>query len=100
MKKSSQSTAAGKPHTWMITALLAAISVAYVVFVFLPVQRSIRLLSAELQQKRQELVQAQSLARPIAACQASGWTQTREVCLQWQDGGARRPARWRITSPA
>lgn len=85
MKKPAPPAASGKPHTWMITALLAAISVAYVVFIFLPVQNSIRLLSAELQQKRQELVQAQSLARPIDyARQRLG--ETRDVCLQWKEG--------------
>jgi Tfp pilus assembly protein PilO len=84
MKKPSP-PAPGKPRTWLITALLAAISVAYVVFVFLPTQRSIRLLSAELQQKRQELVQAQSLARPIQHAKER-LQQTREVCLQWQEG--------------
>lgn len=85
MKKQTTPGTPGKPRTWLITALLAAVSVAYVVFIFLPVQRSIRQLSAELQQKRQELVQAQSLARPIAQAKQR-LAETREVCLQWQDG--------------
>jgi Tfp pilus assembly protein PilO len=85
MKKPAPPNVPGKPHTWLITALLATISVSYVVFIFLPVQKSIRLMSAELQQKRQELVQAQSLARPIDyAKQRLG--ETREVCLQWREG--------------
>jgi Tfp pilus assembly protein PilO len=85
MKKRSPPTTPGKPRTWLFTALLAAVSVAYVVFIFLPVQRSIRQLSAELQQKRQELVQAQSLARPIEHAKQR-LAETREVCLQWQAG--------------
>lgn len=85
MKKQSSHPAPRKPRTWLITALLAAVSVAYVIFIFLPVQRSIRELSAELQQKRQELVQAQSLARPIAHAKQR-LAETREVCLQWQAG--------------
>ena len=85
MKKATPAATPGKPRTWLITALLAAASVAYVVFVFLPVQRSIRQLSAELQQKRQELVQAQSLTRPIAYARQR-LAETREVCLQWQEG--------------
>jgi len=85
MKKQSPPTTPGKPRTWLITALLAAVSVAYVVFIFLPVQRSIRQLSAELQQRRQELVQAQSLARPIEHAKQR-LAETREVCLQWQEG--------------
>jgi Tfp pilus assembly protein PilO len=85
MKRQIPKTASGKPRTWLITALLAAVSIAYVIFIFLPVQRSIRELSAELQQKRQELVQAQSLSRPIVHAQQR-LAETREVCLQWQAG--------------
>jgi hypothetical protein len=59
--------------------------VAYVVFVFLPVQASIRTLSADLQEKRQQVVQAQSLTRPIVqAKQRLG--ETRNVCLEWRKG--------------
>jgi Tfp pilus assembly protein PilO len=83
MSKPSAPPPTGRPRTWLITALLAAVSVAYVVFVFLPVQRSIRSLSAELQQRRQELVQAQSLARPIEQAK-SRLAETRNVCLQWR----------------
>ena len=85
MKKQTLPATPSKPRTWIITGLLAAVSVAYVVFIFLPVQRSIRQLSAELQQKRQELVQAQSLARPIEHAKER-LTETRAVCLQWQEG--------------
>jgi Tfp pilus assembly protein PilO len=85
MKKQTPPAVGRKPRTWLITALLAAVSVAYVVFVFLPVQKSIRLLSAELQQKRQELVQAQSLARPIDYARQR-LEETRVVCQQWREG--------------
>jgi Tfp pilus assembly protein PilO len=84
MKKTYSPSTTGKPRTWLITALLAAVSVAYAVFIFLPIQRSIRALSADLQQKRQELVQAQSLARPIEQAKER-LSETREVCLQWQE---------------
>jgi Tfp pilus assembly protein PilO len=84
MKNTQSPATPRKPRTWLITALLAAASVAYVVFVFLPIQRSIRTLKAELQQKRQELVQAQSLSRPIEHAKQR-LSETRDVCLQWQE---------------
>lgn len=85
MKKHPHASPPGKPRTWMITALLAAAAVAYVVFVFLPVQVSIRSISAELQEKRQQVVQAQSLTRPITQARQR-LVETRNVCLQWREG--------------
>jgi Tfp pilus assembly protein PilO len=73
----------GKPRTWMITALLAALAVSYVIFIFLPMQRSIRTLRSELQEKRQHVLQGQSLTAPILRSRQQ-LAETKEVCLQWQ----------------
>jgi Tfp pilus assembly protein PilO len=75
----------GKPRTWLITALLAALSVGYVVFIFLPLQRNIRAIKSELQEKRQHVMQAQSLNGAIARAHLQ-LASTREVALQWQEG--------------
>ena len=84
MKKSPLSPQPGKPRTWLITALLAAAAVAYVVFIFLPLQKSIRQLSSDLQEKRQQVVQAQGLTRPITQAKQR-LVDTRNVCLQWKE---------------
>jgi Tfp pilus assembly protein PilO len=88
MKKIVNQAPAGKPRTWLITALLAAAAVAYVVFIFLPVQRSIRALSSRLQEKRQQVVQAQSLNRPLVQARQR-LVETRNVCLQWREQAPR-----------
>lgn len=75
----------GKPKTWLITALLAAFAIAYVVFIFLPMQRAISELSAEFQEKRQQVVHAQSLAGPIVQARQR-LVETRNVCVSWREG--------------
>jgi Tfp pilus assembly protein PilO len=84
MKKTSPQPA-GKPRTWLITALLAAMAVGYVVFVFLPLQKKIRVLRSDLQEKRQHVVQAQSLTGTIERAKQQ-LAHTREVSLSWQAG--------------
>ena len=84
MKKLSPSPGR-KPRTWLITALLASLAVGYVVFIFLPLQRKIHVLRADLQEKRQHVVQAQSLTGTIARAQQQ-LARTREVSLSWQEG--------------
>ena len=69
--------------TWLITALLAAVAVAYVVFIFLPCQRSIDVLQAQVQERSQQILQAQSLARTVAQARVR-LAATREVSQQWR----------------
>ena len=67
MKKSYVTRKTSKPQTWLITALLAAGAVAYVVFLFLPQQRKIRELRASVQERKQQIMQAQSLLQTVSA---------------------------------
>ena len=62
MKKKSSAKNPGMPKTWLITGLLAAGSIAYVVFIFLPLQHSINGLRGQVHERRQQIMQAQSLA--------------------------------------
>jgi Tfp pilus assembly protein PilO len=80
---------ARKPKTWLITALLAAIAVAYVVFVFLPGQRSVSDLGAQVQERRQQILQAQSLARTVILARQR-LTDTHEVSQRWRDEAPRQ----------
>src|SRR5262245_53431240 len=77
-----------KPKTWLITALLAAVAVSYVVFVFLPCQRSIGVLQSQVQERQQQILHAQSLARPLVQARERLVT-TREVGRQWRDESPR-----------
>ena len=83
MKKKFAAHRSGKPRTWLITGLLAAVAVAYVVFVFLPAQRSINELRADVQERRQQIMQAQSQIRTVALAHKR-LAETREVSQQWQ----------------
>ena len=88
MKKLIASPRSGKPRTWIITALLAALAVGYVVFVFIPCQRSISLLQSQVQERQQQILHAQSLARPLVQARER-LAQTREVSRQWRDEAPR-----------
>ncbi|MBW8884591.1 MAG: type 4a pilus biogenesis protein PilO [Planctomycetia bacterium] len=83
MKRRSQQTKKGKPQTWLITALLAAGAVAYVVFVFLPFQQNISTLRGQVQERRQQIMQAQSLAGTVAQARMR-LVSAREVGNQWR----------------
>ncbi len=83
MKKQAALRKKGKPQTWVITALLAAIAIAYVVFVFLPNQRSIGKLRAQVQERRQHIIQAQTLATTVEQARLR-LTETRAVGAKWQ----------------
>jgi Tfp pilus assembly protein PilO len=82
-RKNFPQTKSGKPKTWLITALLAAGAVAYVVFVFLPQQRSIGVLRSQVQERHQQIMQAQSLAGTVAQARLR-LASTREVSRQWR----------------
>jgi Tfp pilus assembly protein PilO len=88
MKKRPAALRNSKPRTWLITALLAALAVAYVVFVFLPCQRSISLLQSQVQERQQQIMHAQSLARPLVQARER-LALTREVSRQWRDEAPR-----------
>jgi Tfp pilus assembly protein PilO len=64
--KKPLSTKKGRPQTWLITLLLAAAAIAYVVFLFLPSQRSIDELRSQVQERRQQIMQSQSLTRTVS----------------------------------
>ena len=83
MKRRIQQKKNGKPQTWLITALLAAGAVAYVVFVFLPFQQSISTLRGQVQERRQQIMQAQSLAGTVAQARLR-MASAREVGDQWR----------------
>jgi Tfp pilus assembly protein PilO len=88
MKNQGLSGPQRKPKTWLITGLLAAVAVAYVVMVFVPGQKSIGEMRADVQQRHQQIVQAHSIARPIALAQQR-LDQTRQVGLQWRQTAPR-----------
>src|SRR4051812_171723 len=83
MKKKSLTRKAGKPKTWLVTGLLAAAAVAYVVFIFLPLQNSINKLRQQVQERRQQIMQAESLVGTVAQTRVR-LTAAREVCQQWR----------------
>jgi Tfp pilus assembly protein PilO len=89
MKKKFSHRKPGKPKTWLITGLLAACAVAYVVFVFLPFQHSISDLRAQVQERRQQIMQAQSLGGTVVQARQRLVT-TRDVAQQWRNDAPRQ----------
>jgi Tfp pilus assembly protein PilO len=83
MKRRIVTRKAAKPKTWLITALLAAGAVAYVVFVFLPSQRKIAELRAQVHERRQQIMQAQSLAGTMVQARVR-LAAAREVAKEWK----------------
>jgi Tfp pilus assembly protein PilO len=83
MRKKSLDRKVGKPKTWLVTGLLAAAAVAYVVFVFLPLQNSINQLRQQVQERRQQIMQAQSLVGTVAQTRVR-LAAARDVCQQWR----------------
>jgi hypothetical protein len=73
----------GQPKTWLITGLLAAGAIAYVVFLFLPGQRAIDKVRADVHERRQQIMQAQSLLGTVAAARLR-LTAAQEVGQQWR----------------
>lgn len=77
------------PRTWLITGLLAGIAVAYVVFIFLPGQRSISKIRADVQERRQQIVQAQALTTTVAGARVR-LAAAREVGQRWRTDAPRQ----------
>jgi Tfp pilus assembly protein PilO len=84
MKRKITSRKARMPKTWLITALLAAGAVAYVVFVFLPFQQTINGLRAQVQERNQQIMQAQSMTGTLAQARLR-LASAHEVGRQWRD---------------
>ena len=89
MKKKSLARKSGPPKTWLITGLLAAAAVAYVIFIFLPLQRSIDVLQDQVQERRQQIMQAQSLAGTVAQARVR-LVAARDVSQQWRADAPRQ----------
>ena len=78
-------TAANRaPRSWLITALLASLAVAYVAFVFVPAQGAIGKLRGQLNERRQHILQAQGLVLPVEQM-ARHVVQTRAVSDAWRE---------------
>jgi Tfp pilus assembly protein PilO len=73
----------GKPKTWLTTGLLASIAIGYVVFVFLPSQRSIGELRSQVQERRQQIMQAQSMQQTVTLAKQR-LAETQAVRQQWR----------------
>jgi Tfp pilus assembly protein PilO len=71
------------PRSWLITALLASLAVAYVAFVFVPAQAAIGTLRDQLNERRQHILQAQGLALPVDHMTRQ-LARTREVSDGWR----------------
>ncbi len=72
-----------RPKTWLITALLAASAMAYAVFIFIPTQRAIVKLQQQVHERRQQIMQAQSLAGTVAQSRIR-LAAARDVSVQWR----------------
>jgi Tfp pilus assembly protein PilO len=82
-------TIAGRPvKSWMVTSLLALAAVGYVVFVFLPGQRSIAQIRSEIDEKRQHVLQSQQLGAPIRQAELR-LASTREFTADWRANAPR-----------
>jgi Tfp pilus assembly protein PilO len=89
MKKKSSTKKAGMPKTWLITGLLAAAAIGYVVFIFLPLQHSINALRGQVHERRQQIMQAQSLAGTVGQARAR-LVSAQEVSQQWRSDAPRQ----------
>lgn len=83
MKNKALGRKAKMPKTWLITALLAAGAVAYVIFVFVPFQRTIDALRSQVQERHQQIVQAKSLAGTVAQARVR-LASAQEVSRNWR----------------
>lgn len=77
-----------KPPTWLITGLIGSGAVAYALLVFLPGQTSIGELRDQVQERHQQIMQAQSIARPIALAEQRLGA-ARQVSHDWRSAAPR-----------
>jgi Tfp pilus assembly protein PilO len=78
----------GKPKTWLITGLLGALAVAYLVLGFMPAQRRIRELRGQVEERRQQIVQFQSMVRAVQHARQR-LSQAEEICQRWRSQSPR-----------
>ena len=91
MKKKSFTRSRGKPQTWVITLLLAVVAIAYLIFIFVPGQRSIGRLRSQFQERRQQIMQAQTLLSTVDHARRR-LTETRSVSETWRSVAPRHSA--------
>jgi Tfp pilus assembly protein PilO len=72
------------PRSWMITALLASLAVAYVAFVFVPAQAEISVLRSRLNERRQHILQASGLVLPVEHA-TQQLVKTRLISTSWRE---------------
>ena len=89
MKRKPTTRKSGQPKTWLITGLLAAAAIAYVIVVFLPLQRSIDALKDQVHERRQQIMQSQSLAGTVAQARLR-LTAARDVGQRWRSDAPRQ----------
>lgn len=80
----SVSSAAGRPPTLLVTALLGAGAIAYVLFVFLPGQRAIRELHSQRHDKQQQILASTSLVKQLSVAQKR-LTLTQDCSQTWRE---------------
>ena len=83
MKNQVSKRKTAKPKSWLTTALLAAMALAYLFFVFLPGQHSIGELRAQVQERHQQIMQAQSITRTVALAK-DRLAAAQQVGQQWR----------------
>jgi Tfp pilus assembly protein PilO len=89
MKSKSFNQRLDGPKSWLMTGLMGASAVAYVVFVFLPLQRSIDNVQRQIQDRREQILQAQSLASALAQSRLQ-LSAAREVSRAWRSQAPRQ----------
>ncbi|MCI0358695.1 MAG: type 4a pilus biogenesis protein PilO [Planctomycetaceae bacterium] len=70
------------PRSWLITALLASLAVAYVSFVFVPAQAEITTLRGRLNERRQHILQASGLVLPVEQA-VQHLAKTKQISANW-----------------
>jgi Tfp pilus assembly protein PilO len=80
----SKDDARRAPRSWLITALVASLAIAYVAFVFVPEQRRIGVLQGELHERRQHILQAHSLTIPVERA-TEQLAEVRAISQAWRD---------------
>lgn len=93
MSSKMNSPGRGPQKTWLITGVVAAAAIAYVLLVFLPGQRSIHALRTQIRERQQQILQAESLLGPLEQANQR-LARTREVSAQWR---AAAPSHGRLT---
>jgi Tfp pilus assembly protein PilO len=89
MKKKSLQRKARMPKTWLVTGSLASAAVGYVLFIFLPLQYSINRLQQQVQERRQQIMQAQSLITTVGQARVR-LTAAQQVAQHWRADAPRQ----------